>query len=71
MWLIDGYKHCFIQYNSEAIGLGNDSDEMRIPSNYMIEYTPYKVSMILFINQAGRIVLISFGRNIVTIVTIL
>ena len=60
MWLIDGYKHCFMHYNYEAIGVGDDSDEMKIPSNYMIEFTPYKVSVILSINLAPRVVLISF-----------
>ena len=51
-----------MQYNYEAIGLGDDSDEMRIPSNYMIEFIPYnyKVSVILSINLAARVVLISF-----------
>ena len=43
-------KHCFMYFNYyEATGLGDDSDEMRIPLNYRIEFTPYKVSMILSI----------------------
>ena len=41
MWLIDGYKHCFMHYNYEAIGVGDDSDEMKIPSNYMIQFILY------------------------------
>ena len=41
MWLIEGYKQCFMQYNYETIGVGDDFDEMKIPSNYMIQFTLY------------------------------